>query len=428
MKTIGILGGGQLSQILSLKAKSLGIRVFVLSAEKEDPAAQKNPYWIKGDPNKIKDLKHFCQLVDGITFESEFFSAQQIHKILQNLKGKKPHVAPSLKALSLIQDRWTQKKLLLQNKINTAHFLKVSLENPSSKGTSHCESKSAQSAVLNRSVEKKLIPLWDQLGPFVLKSRTGGYDGYGTFIIKRKSQIKNIKLPSGSFIAEQFIPFKRELALLSARNKKARIIFFPLVESFQKNSICLWVKGPARHKRIDSLKKQIKNLLNEIDYQGVMAFELFDTGENLIVNELAPRVHNTGHYSLDALNEDQFTIHLKAIMNCPLAWPKTRGKGFAMLNLLGEGHGNPMLKAKRGIQILGGKERKTDTKRIKKAYFDLGKEPKQLVLKTKKEVHLWWYGKALSRKGRKMGHINAIDRSSSHALSQLLKIRPLFRI
>ena len=428
MKTIGILGGGQLSHILSLKAKSLGLEVFVLSAEKEDPAAQKNPFWIKGNPHKTKDLKHFFQLVDIITFESEFFSAQRIQKILQNLKGKKPHIAPSLKALSLIQDRWTQKKLLLQHKINTAHFLKVSLKKPSSKEILNYKSELNKAIALKDSSEKKLNNLWEKLGPFVLKSRTGGYDGYGTFIIKRKSQIKNTSLPSGSFIAEKFIPFKRELALLSARNKKAQIIFFPLVESFQRNSICLWVKGPAHHRKLNSLKQQIKNFLNEIDYQGIMAFELFDTGENLIVNELAPRVHNTGHYSLDALNEDQFTVHLKAIMNRPLAWPKTRGKGFAMLNLLGEGHRNPMLKAKRGMQVVGWKERKAAKKLTKKAHFVLGKEPKQWVLQTKKRIHLWWYGKIHSRKGRKMGHISATDNSSSKALSQLLKTRPLFRI
>lgn len=392
MKSIGILGGGQLSKLLSLKAQALGIKVFVLSASEQDPAAQENPFWIKGDPSKQKDLKPFFKLVDIVTFESEFFPAHQIRKTLQNLKGKKPHIAPSLKALSLIQDRWTQKQLLSQYEINTADFVKINLKS---------------------STQKKLILIWEKLGPFVLKTRTGGYDGYGTFEIKRKSQIKNIKLSSYLFIAEKFIPFKRELALLSARNKQAQIIFFPLVESFQQHSRCLWVKGPVKHKKLNVLKAKIKKFLNGIDYQGLIAFELFDTGNDLMVNELAPRVHNSGHYSLDALSEDQFSIHLKAIMNYPLAKPKAVKKGFAMLNLLGEGCLKPTLKMKR---------------KNKKPNFDLEKVFKTPMLKINKSINFWWYGKSISRKGRKMGHINATDSSANKALNKLLKAGKFFKV
>ncbi len=388
MKSIGILGGGQLSKLLVFKAKTLDIRAFVLSLTEQDPAALDNPFWIKGSPDKQKDLKAFFKLIDIITFESEFFYAGNIQKTLQGLKGKKLYAAPSLKALSLIQDRWTQKKLLFQHNIKTADFLKADIKKAS---------------------QKKLLQLWEKLGPFVLKTRRGGYDGYGTFTIKRKSQIKNINIPSGSFIAEKFILFKRELAFLSARNKKGQIVFFPLVESFQKNSRCLWVKGPVNHKKIKVLKRQIKKLLNAIDYQGLIAFELFDTGKNLIVNELAPRVHNTGHYSLDSLNEDQFTVHLKAIMNCPLKNPRIKTKAFAMLNLLGEGTKKPALKTN------------------KKSYLYL-KENLKLGLTINKGIKLWWYGKAISRKGRKMGHINATGSSAEQALRKLLKIRKCFKV
>jgi len=392
LKTIGILGGGQLAKLLALKAKALDVKAFVLSASEYDPAAQNNPNWMKGDPHRSRELKSFLQLVDIVTFESEFFSVGHLKKTLQSLKGKKPYIAPSLKALSLIQDRWTQKKLLSQYKINTADFLKVTLKNPA---------------------KNQLLKLWTKLGPFVLKSRKGGYDGYKTFAIKKKTQIQNKSFPSYPFIAEQFIPFQRELALLSARNKKGQIVFFPLVESFQKNFRCLWVKGPAWHKKLNSLKIQIKHFLSEINYQGVLAFELFDTGDDLIVNELAPRVHNTGHYSLDALNEDQFTMHLKAIMNRPLSKPKIFKRGFAMYNLLGENSKKPFLK------IL---------KPDKTSYIYLKDELKKPALKIRDEVNLWWYGKSISRKGRKMGHINATGSSAKQALNKLVKIRTLFRV
>ena len=370
MKSIGILGGGQLSRLLSLRAKTQGIPVFVLSPSKKDPAAQQNPLWIKGDPKKQKDLKKFFQLVDIISFESDFISANKIQKALQSLGNNKPHIAPSLKNLSLIQDRYTQKKLLSQYKITTADFIKLTL---------------------NISIQKKLLSLLEKWGPFVLKTRKGGYDGYGTFQIKRKSQIKKLALSSHSFIAEKFIPFKRELAFLAARNKKGQVIFFPLVESFQKNSKCLWVKGPVLHKKFPALKQKVKKFLNGISYEGLIAFELFDIGERLIVNELAPRVHNSGHYSLDALSEDQFITHLKAIRNNSLSPPKKFQKGFAMLNLLGEGYKKPKLKTKKGISV-------------------------------------WWYGKTISHKGRKMGHINTTNRSAPKALETLLKHRSSFKV
>ena len=386
MKSIGILGGGQLSRILSLKAKERGLKAFVLSAGEQDPAAQNNPFWIKGDPNKARDLKKIFQTADIVTFESEFFPAKKIQSTLDGLKGPKPFVAPSLKALSLIQDRLAQKKLLQKYKIQTADFFKVP---PVS--------------------QNKPLNLWKNLGPFVLKSRTGGYDGHGTFIFKKPSQIKKASFPKGSFIVEKFVPFKRELALLSARNKRGEIIFFPLVETFQKNSICLWVKGPAHHKQLPALKRQIEGFLKGINYQGLMAFELFDTGPALMVNELAPRVHNSGHYSLSALSEDQFTVHLKAVLNQPLIKPKKLKKAFAMLNLLGEGAKKPSWGAKGG----------------KKIYLkNMSPEP----FKIKKDIFLWWYGKSLSRKGRKMGHINSLANTPNQVLNKLIKIRYLFKI
>ena len=253
------------------------------------------------------------------------------------------------------------------------------------------------------SLKKNLSNLWSQWGDFVLKSRIGGYDGHGTFIIKKKAQIKQIKFPKTNFIAEKFIPFKRELALLSARNKKGQIIFFPLVESFQKQSICLWVKGPAQHKKLKKLKAQIKVFLTDIDYQGLIAFELFDTRSQLIVNELAPRVHNTGHYSLDALTEDQFTIHLKAISNQSLKSPRLKSKAFAMLNLLGTGAKKASFKTK-----------------------SLLNESSQKYLK-KQKISLYWYGKK-SRPGRKMGHLNSAGPSANKALAKLLKLRHSFTV
>ena len=382
MKSIGILGGGQLALFLSQSSKKAKVETWILSPSNTNPASQNNPFWIKGKPNHLADLKSFLKKRDILSFESEFFPAD---KIKQALKNKKlPLIAPSLTNLKNIQDRLYQKKLLKKHQLETADFISIDFKNK-------CD------------FHKSLLKIWNKWGPFILKSRMGGYDGRGTYPVQKKSQIKQI-FPKTSFIAEKWIPFKRELAILAGRNKKEQIIFFPLVESFQKNSTCLWVKGPIQHKKLKNLKIKIKKFLNSIDYQGVIAFELFDTPTGLIINELAPRVHNTGHYSLDALTEDQFTIHLKAISNQNLKNPKLKSKAFAMLNLLGTGSKTSSFK--------------------QKSLFD---KDFQNQLK-KQNIQLYWYGKKASHRGRNMGHLNSLGSSRKSALDKLLKLKPFFKV
>lgn len=411
-KKIGILGGGQLARLLALKAPALGLKAAVLSPSHDDPAAQAAESWQKGDPRKASDLARFLKTADIITFESEFIPARQVKNALRRAfpdktpgssPAREPAIAPSLQAISLIQDRLPQKRLLQKFQIETAEFEPVSFAAPA-----------AQNQAAPKAAREKLAAVWERLGPFVLKTRTGGYDGHGTFVIQSKSRIRQImpvlfklsrsdkakkpgifkqKQHNRFFIAEKYIPFKRELAILAARNRRGEAVFFPLAETRQEQARCLWVRGPVSHKKLNFLKRKIKIFLEGLQYEGVMAFELFDTGRGLLVNELAPRVHNSGHYSLDSLTDDQFSVHLKAIAGLPLARPRPlKGKkAFAMLNLLGEGHKKPKLPAPKGMTVC-------------------------------------WYGKKESRKGRKMGHLNSWGHSPARALDRLLKARPLFKI
>ena len=358
-KNLGILGGGQLARMLALKAYSLGLKPFVLSLSSEDPAAQVTPLWHRGNPLKANSIARFLKKVDVLTFESEFVPADQVKKALASLSTPSPLIAPSLKNISLLQDRLFQKKLFQKHGLMTADFVPA-----------------------NESL-KDLLKLW---GPFVLKTRRGGYDGYGTFMIR------NNKFPllTSPCIAEKYIAFKRELALTAVRNKNGETVFLPLVETKQQNARCLWVCGPVSHKKLRKLKKQITLFLKKTAYQGAITFELFDTGKELLINEAAPRVHNSAHHSLNSLTEDQFTLHLKGIFNLPLTTPQPLTKGFAMLNLLGEG--------------------------VKKPQWKLPKD-----------VSLHWYGKS-SRKGRKMGHINALGSSPLQALRKTLKVRQNFKV
>ena len=365
---IGILGGGQLARMLALKAHSLGIEPWVLSTRSSDPAAQVSRYWQTGDINSVKDVEKFFKQVELVTFESEFIDA----KMLENLRKKtKVKILPQPLLMSNLQDRLTQKQSLLRHQIPTAHFIKID------------------------SFES-LIQAGNTLGfPLVLKKRRFGYDGYGTFVIKNYTELKSIwsrlKNEESGFIAEEWIKFKRELALIFVRNVSGQQIMLPLVETKQENSICHWVKGPIQLKKITPLAQTIKKYLKNIKYTGVIAFEIFDGRQGLLVNEIAPRVHNSGHYSIDGLVVDQFEYHLRAILDLNLPVPQLVAPGFAMVNLL------------------GGKRKKA-------------------CWKLDSQVHFHWYGKHENRPGRKMGHINILSNSSTAALRKALLLRKDFSL
>lgn len=355
---IGFLGGGQLARMMSLKCFELGLQPYVMSTNSEDPAAQVTQNWVQGDLYNPSHLRKFLKLVDIATFESEFLDAKML---IEEQKKSNTKIFPSPKLMGQLQDRWTQKKLLEKFKLSTSPFKKID-------NFSHAEKAFKE--------------------PFVLKQRHFGYDGYGTRIIKNKIELIKLKdfinQNEFGFIAEKFIPFKKELAILASRNRQGDIIFFPLVESHQKDSRCLWVKGPCEHKQLKSMKSKIKKMLHDVNYIGTIAFEFFDYKNSLIVNEIAPRVHNSGHYSMDALNIDQFEAHILALINYKLPTPQPLAKGFAMYNLLGQSNKSPKL---------------VDNNNI----------------------HLHWYGKSQNRTGRKMGHINALDKNADLALVKLKK-------
>lgn len=366
-KHIGILGGGQLARMMVLRGHELGLKVSILSNKATDPAAQVTQNWVQGDLEDLNDLISFADKVDVLTFESEFINPSLLKSLSSHCSQK---ILPSAKAMLLIQDRLFQKEALEAGQVSTASF--ISFDS------------------WPELVEKK-----DQLElPLVLKARRNGYDGKGTYILKKWNDLKAkefVSKISTGFIAEAFIPFKRELAISVAVNKRGECVFFPLVQTHQEDYRCLWVKGPMAHKGLSKLKRSLKKFVENIKYRGLITFELFDSGTDLLINEIAPRVHNSGHYSWDALSEDQFTLHLKAILNLPLKNPKPLHKGFAMYNLLGSKKCQPLLNHT-------------------------------------SDIRLHWYGKNENYPGRKMGHLNSIGTSPASALTKVMKAAKGFRL
>lgn len=364
---LGILGGGQLARMLTLAAHKMGFETHIYSESSDDPAAQVTAFHSKNKMNDETALRQFIAKMDVVTFESEFLDAE----LLSRADSGQNKLFPTPELMGVLQDRKTQKELFDKYELPTSPWLNL-------------ENRQQLELVL-----KKLE------FPLVLKKRRFGYDGYGTFVIKDQKAANTMigrveessELAREKFIAEQFIPFDRELACIFARNRKGEVTHYPLVESLQKDSRCFWTKGPIRHKKFSAVAKKITHFLKKVDYVGVMGVEFFETQKGLLINEIAPRVHNSGHYTMDAFELDQFDLHLRAIIGAPVEIPKSTHHGFAMVNLLGES------------------------------------ENTLPQWKTPEDVVVHWYGKKQNRPGRKMGHMNSVATSPKKALKKALKAR-----
>lgn len=369
---LGILGGGQLAQMLAQSAQRLGHKVHILCESKQEPACQVTPNWHSGSPNSQKDLETFFKCVDLVTFESEFYSTDVIN---QSLKKSRTTLFPSPQVMKRLQDRAHQKNLLDEYRIPTAEYVVIHSAND-------------------------LIASFNMFKKMVLKKRIGGYDGYGTYILDSHKSLKEflssvdpLAFITPGFIAEKWIPFRQELAAIFVRTIKNEKTVLPLVCSHQKNSKCDWVLGPVLHPRWPAIQKRILRMLEEIDYVGCLGVEFFDLGPNsLLVNEIAPRVHNSGHYSMNALNFSQFDLHWHAGLGLKLPDIFQYQKAFVMTNLIGT--------------------RNTD----------------KILFPTELSGNFHWYGKNSSRPGRKMGHINYIGSNSKHLLKLALQERKKFTL
>ncbi len=370
-KRVGILGGGQLARMLVLEGARLGLNMYVLSPSADDPAAQICRNWVQGDLTNLATVTDFFRRVDIVTLESEFLDQRVIGEA-EKASGRL--LTPKLDLVSRFSDRASQKEWLLNSGLATADYVTLASGNNGVK-----------------SFEKFFAA---QKNGVVVKKRRFGYDGFGTYILRRNQDLQKFLAEYGrnldEFIVEKFVPFKRELAVQFAVNVRGQICEYPLVEWQARDSKCWWVKGPIKSAatvgKVKKLNAKIRRALLKSGFIGIIAFELFESAEGLMINELAPRVHNSAHYSLEALSLSQFAAHLLAIVGLDL--PKTAtaySGGFAMLNLIGSGEEAAQLPVPDGIS-------------------------------------LHWYGKLNNRRGRKMGHLTTLAASGELALKALLKV------
>jgi 5-(carboxyamino)imidazole ribonucleotide synthase len=349
--TIGILGGGQLGRMLAMAAARLGLRCQVFSPDPDSPAFDVVLNATCAEYADVEALELFANDVDVITYEFENIPAATAMIVA----ARRP-VLPDRQILETTQDRLAEKDFVKRLGIGTADYANVS-------------SVAALRAAISR------IGL-----PAVIKTRRFGYDGKGQAIIREGDDLEQIwaDLGTKSAILEAFIPFECEVSMVAARSADGRVECFDVTENEHRDHILKTSRAPAAIS--DALASQARSIAetiaNALDYVGVLAVEMFvlagADGPTLLVNEIAPRVHNSGHWTLDGASISQFEQHIRAIAGWPLGKPVRHGP-VTMTNLIGD---------------------------------DINSYEQWLTVPGA-TVHL--YGKGPARPGRKMGHVTLVE-------------------
>lgn len=366
--TIGILGGGQLAKMLAQSAYNFGFKIKILEKVKNSPAAQMTHYEYVGWVENEEILFEFAKDCSVILLENEFIDPHYLMK-LEN-KGFK--IIPSSRTLEYTQDKLIQKQTFAKNGLPVPEF--YSIESIKDFG---------------EIVAKLSLP-------FVLKSRKMGYDGYGNALIKTKEEFleafEKLSKRHSKLYAEKYVRFSKELAAIVVRSKNETKIY-PIVETIQKSHICHTVIAPAQINQalIEQAARIAVKCVESVEGYGAFGVELFLTeGSKILINEIAPRVHNSGHYSIEACYTSQFENCIRAALNYPLGSVEMIKPYAVMINLLGK------VNAKAAAKNLD-----------------------EALKFEKVKIHI--YGKEESRVGRKMGHITIVGDNLEEILTKAKK-------
>ena len=303
---VGILGAGQLARMIALAGYPLGVD-FIFLDPSADACANKLGEHLLGDYNDPRLLAQLAERADVVTYEFENVPADVAEFLASHTQ-----VHPSPKALAVAQDRLIEKSFFHDLDIPTPAYAAVD-----------------SFASLEQAMS--------QIGwPAILKSRTLGYDGKGQSLLKSAYDLKSAwaLLDGAPAIVEAFVPFNREVSIIAARNVSGAIVFYPLSENLHRGGILRVSECCDNDPMQQQAEAYISRLMKELDYVGVLALELFEINGKLIANEFAPRVHNSGHWTIEGAETSQFENHLRAILDLPLGATRPIGKA-AMVNFIG---------------------------------------------------------------------------------------------
>jgi len=365
--TLGILGGGQLAKMTAQAAYRMGLQVAVIEHGANSPAGCMTKQEFSEGWTNEEALERFILASDIVTLENEFISPAILRRI-----AERRLVFPSPDTIALVQDKFTQKNTMKAAGIPVPQFAAAD------------------------TVEGLTAFAAEHSYPIVIKTRTLGYDGYGNATARTESDCHAAwnRFTTGDapreLMAESFVRFAKELAVIVARNRRGEVAVYPCVQTIQQQHICVTVLAPAPIEAALQTKAQEMAVacVEAIDGVGVFGIELFLTlDDEILFNEIAPRPHNSGHYTIEACTASQFENCVRAVCNLPLGSPGLVTGGAAMINILGERNGP------------GVPDSVVDT--LQHPFASL---------------HL--YGKKDSRVGRKMGHITALGADVNEAFGR----------
>lgn len=372
---IGIIGGGQLGKMIAQEAKRMSFEVIILDPSEDCPASSLSDELILADFKNEFAIRKLAKKSDVVTYEIELANS----KALKGLESQRYPVYPSPETLRIIQNKFRQKSFLMHNNIIVPKFDLVRSEE----------------CLRNLCTEYGL--------PAMLKACEDSYDGRGNFLISSKNKIyQALEFFHGKqCMLEKFIPFIKEISIMVARNSHGQIVSFPVSENIHKNNVLDMTIVPARISKKVGLKakKMAEKTIGALKGSGIFGIEMFVTNnEDVILNEIAPRPHNSGHYSIEACSISQFEHHIRAILDLPLSKPRLLTPAV-MVNILGsEGH--------------------IGTYKIKGI--------KQLLAIPGVKLHI--YGKKISKPRRKLGHITVTAKNLLEAMSTAERAKKTIRV
>jgi 5-(carboxyamino)imidazole ribonucleotide synthase len=420
---MGIVGGGQLAWMLAEAADGLGVDLHVQTPNSDDPATSRACSVVEAALDDVGGTRLLAERCAAVSFENEWIPLQA----LAPLVAEGVDFVPSLEALEPLVDKRRQRQLLDGLHLPTLRWcsLEAVLQppEPPPRGDRETDAHPMAPAAARHTADPQSNAPDDEpqppeprlpegfTFPLMAKATSGGYDGRGTRVLHGQADLEGLlaEVEPAAWILEELVRFDQELALVACRDRQGSLELFPLVQTHQHRQVCDWVLFPAAvdHAVEVFARNVAASLLTALDYVGVLSIEFFYGPSGLQINELAPRTHNSGHYTIEACHTSQFEQQVRIVTGLPLGSTQARLPGALMVNLLGG---------------------------------DATASPAQMEerlerLRQLPGVHLHWYGKRSPRPGRKLGHLTIALQAGTpeerrteceHWLEQVRAIWPRF--
>ena len=389
--SIGIVGGGQLALMLAEAAAAIGVDLHVQTASDQDPAVRVATGHVEAPVDAVEGTRLLAQRCGAISFENEWVPRER----LAPLAAEGVRFVPELAALEPLLSKRGQRQLLDQLHLPCPRW--CGLEQALVPRQPELDPEADELTAISASPlwhggapyrppeipERPLLPEGFQF-PLMAKASRGGYDGRGTHLLVDQAALEALiaSVTPAEWILEELVAFERELALVACRDREGNVVCYPLVETHQHHQVCDWVLMPAPVPHaVQAFARNVgASLLTALDYVGVLAVEFFYGPAGLLVNEIAPRTHNSGHLTIEACRCSQFSQQVRLVAGLPLGSPEPVVPGALMVNLLGLGEDDSPATRDQRLEALAALP----------------------------GAHLHWYGKQGAAAGRKLGHLTLV--------------------